>query len=131
MRNKIIDLIKKDFKKKNYFLTGDLGFSVLEDLKKISKKRFLNVGVSENNMFTMAIGISENLKKDEKIYLYSISPFLILRSLELIRNYLNYENRNIRLIGVGSGFSYSYLGKSHFLAEDLNILNGLKISPAH
>ena len=63
MRNRIVELIGKDFKNKNYFLTADLGFSVVENLKKISKKRFLNVGVAENSMFTLAIGISENLKK--------------------------------------------------------------------
>ena len=126
MRNSLINLIKSDFKNKNYFLTADLGFSVLEKLQKISSKRFLNVGVAENSMFTLAIGISENLKKNESIYCYSISPFIVLRSLELIRNYLNYENRKIRIIGVGSGYSYSYLGKTHFLMEDLNIFFGLE-----
>ena len=123
MRNSLINLIKSDFKNKNYFLTADLGFSVLEKLQKISSKRFLNVGVAENSMFTLAIGISENLKKNESIYCYSISPFIVLRSLELIRNYLNYENRKIRIIGVGSGYSYSYLGKTHFLMEDLKEKN--------
>tara|TARA_Y200000002_G_scaffold382741_1_gene401062 strand:- start:1988 stop:2878 length:891 start_codon:yes stop_codon:yes gene_type:complete len=126
MRNTLINLIKKDFKNKNYFLTADLGFSILEDLQKISNKRFVNVGVAENSMFTLAIGISENLKKNESVYCYSISPFVVLRSLELIRNYLNFENRKIRLIGVGSGYSYSYLGKTHFLMEDLNIFFGFK-----
>lgn len=126
MRNKLINLIKNDFKNRNYFLTADLGFSVLEELQKISSKRFLNVGVAENSMFTLAIGISENLKKNESVYCYSISPFAVLRSLELIRNYLNFENRKIRIIGVGSGYSYSYLGKTHFLMEDLNIFFGLK-----
>mgnify|MGYP001475554334 CR=1 FL=1 len=126
MRNRLVELIGNDFIKQNYFLTADLGFSVVERLKRISSKRFLNVGVAENNMLTLAIGISENLKKNEYVFCYSISPFIILRSLELIRNYLNYENRKIRIIGVGSGLSYSFLGKTHFLMEDLNILNGFK-----
>ena len=72
MRNRIVELIGKDFKNKNYFLTADLGFSVVENLKKISNKRFLNVGVAENSMFTLAIGISENLK-NETILLFNIS----------------------------------------------------------
>ena len=125
MRNLIIDLIIKE-KKLNYFLTADLGFSVLEKISKIYKSRFINVGVSENNMYLLATGISENLKKNQCVYVYSIAPFLILRSIEIIRNYINNENRNIKMIGVGSGYSYSTMGKTHFIIEDLNILYGLK-----
>ena len=125
MRNLIVSLISKELKK-NYFLTADLGFSVLEKISKVFKSRFINVGVSENNMFLLAVGISENIKKNECVYVYSISPFLILRSLEIIRNYVNGEKRNIRMIGVGSGYSYSTMGKTHFLIEDLNIIYGLK-----
>ena len=69
MRNTLINLIRNDFKNKNYFLTADLGFSVLEELQQISNKRFVNVGVTENSMFTLAIGISENLK-NESVYCY-------------------------------------------------------------
>ena len=35
MRNHLIELIEKESQKKNlFFLTGDLGFSVLEKIKK-------------------------------------------------------------------------------------------------
>ena len=124
MRNEIINLIENTKNPNQFFLTGDLGFSVLENLKKKLKKKFINAGVSENNMFLVACGIS--IKKENIIYLYSISPFLILRNLEIIRNYISNDNRNIRLLGVGSGVSYSTMGKTHFNLDDLNVIYSLK-----
>jgi transketolase len=126
MRNELINLINKTLKNKknSYFLTADLGYSVLENLQKDLKKRFINVGISENNMLLLAVGLSEINKN--LVYAYSISPFLILRPAEIIRNYISNESRNIRLIGVGSGVSYSNMGKSHHSLDDINYIYSLK-----
>ena len=126
MRNELINLINKTLKdkKNSYFLTADLGYSVLENLQKKLKKRFINVGISENNMLLLAVGLSEINKN--LVYAYSISPFLILRPAEIIRNYISNEIRNIRLIGVGSGVSYTNMGKSHHSLDDINYIYSLK-----
>ena len=126
MRNELINLINKTLKNKknSYFLTADLGYSVLENLRKDLKIRFINVGISENNMLLLAVGLSEINKN--LVYAYSISPFLILRPAEIIRNYISNESRNIRLIGVGSGVSYSNMGKSHHSLDDINYIYSLK-----
>jgi transketolase len=126
MRNKLVNLINATLKNKinSYFLTADLGYSVLENLQKDLKTRFINVGISENNMLLLAVGLSEINKN--LVYTYSISPFLILRPAEIIRNYISNENRNIRLIGVGSGVSYSNMGKSHHSLDDINYIYSLK-----
>lgn len=126
MRNELINLINKTLKNKknSYFLTADLGYSVLENLQKNLKKRFINVGISENNMLLLAVGLSEINKN--LVYAYSISSFLILRPAEIIRNYISNERRNIRLIGVGSGVSYSNMGKSHHNLDDINYIYSLK-----
>jgi len=126
MRNELINLINKTLKSKknSYFLTADLGYSVLEKLQNDLKKRFINVGISENNMLLLAVGLSEISKS--LVYVYSISPFLILRPAEIIRNYISNEIRNIRLIGVGSGVSYSNMGKSHHSLDDINYIYSLK-----
>jgi transketolase C-terminal domain/subunit len=76
MRNEIINLIEKQIKKNLFFLTGDLGFSVLESLKKKLRNRFINVGVSENNMFLTACGITIE-KKKPSIFIFN---FFILNS---------------------------------------------------
>jgi len=135
MRNKFIKLIYTKIRKNDFFLTGDLGFSVLENIKKKLKKNFINIGISENNMFLVAIGLC-NIKKKNFVYVYSISAFLILRTFEILRNFINNDNvNNIRLIGVGSGASYSIMGKTHYNFEDINMIYTLKnfiiINPAN
>jgi transketolase len=112
-------------------LTGDLGFSVLEPLQNILGDRFLNVGVSEANMASMAGALAED---GFHVYVYSIAPFLTLRCLEQIRNDISYGVRPVRLIGVGAGLSYGTLGPSHHSLEDANVMAQLPsmqiVSPA-
>jgi deoxyxylulose-5-phosphate synthase len=126
MRNEIIDLVNKEFKsnKNNFFLTADLGFSVLDSTRQIFKKNFINVGVAETNMILIASGICEVTKS--KVYAYSISSFLTLRTLEVLRNYISNDKRQICLIGVGSGVSYDKMGKTHFNLDDINAIYSLK-----
>ena len=126
MRNEIIKLVNKEFtsNKKIFFLTADLGFSVLEKTQKIFKNNFINVGVAETNMILLASGIFEATKS--KVYAYSISSFLTLRTLEVLRNYISNDKRQICLIGVGSGVSYDKMGKTHYNLEDINLIYTLK-----
>ena len=126
MRNELINLIESEYSKKNQFsfLTADLGYSVLEKLKKKMKKNFINVGVAETNMILLASGISEITKNTT--YVYSISSFLTLRTIEVLRNYVSNDKRLICLIGVGAGVSYDKMGKTHFNLDDINLIYGLK-----
>ena len=126
MRNDIINLINEEFKKnkKIFFLTADLGFSVLENTSKIFKNNFINVGVAETNMILIASGIYEATKN--KVYVYSISSFLTLRTLEVLRNYVSNDHRQICLVGVGSGVSYDKMGKTHHNLDDINSISTLK-----
>jgi len=124
MRTELIQKIQKFYKKKNfYFLTGDLGYSVLEELREKFKKNFINVGICENNMALLSVGLSE---RKNTVYIYTIAPFIVLRCLEILRNYLNNEKRPVRIIAVGSGFSYGEMGPSHHVNEDVNIISNLK-----
>ena len=52
----IIDLPKEN--DKVVFLTGDLGFMALEDVKEVLGERFINAGVAEQNMATMAASLA-------------------------------------------------------------------------
>ena len=74
---------------KNIFLlTGDLGYNLWDNIKIDFKDRFINAGSSEQLMMGMAIGLA----MDGKIpIVYSITPFLLYRPFELIRNYVNHE----------------------------------------
>ena len=65
---------------------------------------------------------------------YTITNFLIYKSIEQIRNDAIYNKNKIVLVGTGSGMSYSHLGPTHHSLEDIGLLNNLPkikiLSPA-
>lgn len=124
MRNAFINTLTKLAEKdKNiYLLTGDLGFSVFENFAEKFPNRFINCGVAEQNMMGLAAGLALSGKK---VYVYSIIPFVTVRCLEQIRNDVAYQNLDVKIIGVGGGFSYGTLGATHHAIEDLGILRTL------
>lgn len=118
--NKIHEIMKKD--KNVYFLTGDLGYHVLEKIQEDFPDRFINCGIAEANMMGVATGLALTGKK---VFVYSIIPFLTMRPFEQIRNDICYHNLDVVLLGVGSGLSYGVLGSTHFALEDVGILGNL------
>lgn len=124
MRSRIIELIEADAATDNsiVFLTGDLGFSVVEPLEDALGERFINMGVAEANMISVAASLAAT---GFRPFAYSIVPFITGRCFEQIRNDIAYQKRAVRLIGVGAGFSYGALGPSHHGLEDAAIMASL------
>jgi len=114
-----------EFAKKNpnvILLTGDLGFSVFEDFIQTCPNQFINAGIAEQNMTGMAAGLASEGKIP---VIYSIIPFVTMRNFEQIRNDICYQNLNVKIVGVGAGFSYGPYGHTHHALEDIGILRTL------
>jgi transketolase len=104
-------------------LTGDLGYGLWDRIRIDYPDRFINVGSSEQLMLGMASGMA----MDGKIpFVYSITPFLLYRPFEWIRNYLDHEKLPVKLVGGGRGKDYGYLGFSHWAEEDREIIGNFK-----
>lgn len=103
-------------------LTADLGYKLFDNFKAISSDRFYDIGVAESNMIGIAAGLSLCGKN---VYCYSIIPFLVMRAFEQIRVDIAYHNLNVKLIGVGGGFTYGLEGFTHFGLEDLALMRSL------
>ena len=117
------ELIKESKKDKDiYLITADLGFKAFEKFQNEFPERFINLGVAENNMIGVGAGMA---LKGKKVFVYSILPFIVFRSLEQIRNIICHNNLNVKLVGGGGGFSYSVQGVSHNTSEDLSIIRSL------
>ena len=119
MRNEVVEFLltkHREGKEPFVFITGDLGFSVLEPLRKALGPNFINAGVAEALMTSIAAAISSY---DLKTFTYSIMPFATLRCLEQIRNDVCYHQQDVTIIGVGSGYGYGSLGPTHHSIEDL------------
>lgn len=102
-----------------WLITGDLGYKMFDNIKRDFSERFINAGVSEQAM----MGIGVGLALEGKIPLiYSITPFLLYRPFETIRNYLNHEQISVKLIGGGRDKDYLYDGFSHWAQEDKEVM---------
>jgi transketolase len=103
-------------------IVGDLGFGVVEPFAERFPKRYVNVGVAEQNMTSIAAGMA---LCDKVVFTYSIANFPTLRCLEQIRNDVCYHNVNVKVVAVGGGFAYGPLGMTHHATEDLAIMRVL------
>ena len=80
MRNHLVKLIAESARQDDslIFMTGDLGFSVVEPLQEQLGDRFINAGVAEANMVTMASALAAC---GFRPLVYSIAPFVTARLL--------------------------------------------------
>lgn len=101
------------------FLTGDLGFMALEDLAADLGNRFINAGVAEQNMVSVAAALAS---RKMEVWVYSIAPFIYARPFEQIRNDIAFHNLPVRLIGNGGGYAYGVMGPTHHAIEDYGVL---------
>lgn len=116
----LLELAKKD--RDIMLLTGDLGFSVFEEFQATCPKQYINCGIAEQSMTGIAAGLASEGKKP---IIYSIAPFVTMRNFEQIRNDMCYQNMNVKIVGIGAGFSYGPYGHTHHALEDIGILRTL------
>ena len=80
MRNAFCQsLVEASSRPEFVFLTGDLGFKALEPLRESLGNRFINAGVAEQNMVSVAAGLARGGLHP---WVYSIAPFIYARPFE-------------------------------------------------
>jgi transketolase len=120
MRKQLCDaLVARAGNPSMVFLTGDLGFMALEPLQEALGARFINAGVAEQNMISVAAAMA---RQGLETWVYSIAPFCYARPFEQIRNDVAFHNLPVRLIGNGGGYGYGVMGPTHHAIEDYGIL---------
>jgi transketolase len=124
MRKECAELLYNEMKtnSKIRVVTADLGFGILDDVRRDFPDRFYNVGAAELLMIGTAIGMAE---EGLTPVCYSMSSFLLYRPFEFLRNYVNYEKINIKLLGSGRDKDYSHDGISHWAHDDRKVLEAL------
>lgn len=124
MRNTFVSILCEiaDRDKDIVLMTGDLGFGVLTKYWEQYPDRFINAGIAEQNMTSVAAGMA---LEGKKVFTYSIANFPTLRCLEQIRNDAAYHNANVKVVSIGAGFAYGGAGMSHHATEDLAIMRAL------
>jgi transketolase len=122
MRKKFVQLLLEEMKVNGniILLTADLGYGLLDPIRDAYPGRFYNVGSAEQ----LLVGMAAGLAMEKKIPVcYSITPFLLYRPFEFIRNFMQYEKLPIKLIGGGRDKDYGHLGYTHWGEEDMDVLS--------
>lgn len=83
--------------------------------------RVVNVGIAEQAMVGMAVGLSMGGKIAVTC---NAAPFLISRANEQLKIDVCYNNSNVKLFGLNSGASYGPLASTHHCIDDIAILRG-------
>lgn len=113
-------------------LSADLsGSSGLKRFVEVYGDRFINVGIAEQNMISIAAGMA---KEGITVFATSFAPFITMRGCEQVRMDVGYMNTDVKLVGIGSGLSMAHLGNSHYGLEDVAMMRTIPnmtiISPA-
>lgn len=103
-------------------LTGDLGYGMFDAIKADFPYRFFNVGAAEQAMVAIAVGMSYEGKIP---FVYSITNFMLYKPYEVIKNYVNIEQANVKLCGGGRDKDYAHDGISHDATDAAHVLTTL------
>lgn len=103
-------------------LISDNGMIVYDDFRAAFPNQYFNFGISECHMIAAAAGMATCGKIP---FAYTISSFLAYRAYEFLRLDVCLEKLNVKIVGIGTGVSYGYLGPTHHTTEDLALLRSL------
>jgi len=124
MRNAYISALYElaETNKQIYALVSDNGAIVYDKYRESFPERFINFGIAESNMISVAAGLAACGKIP---FTYTISTFLTMRAFEQIRNDVCMQKMNVKIVGIGAGFVYSNLGPTHHSVEDITLMRVL------
>ena len=125
----LYNLIKKD--KNVISCLSDSGTDYDEMIAREFPDQCINFGISENNKVAAASGLASCGKIP---FVYTTNAFIAYRSYEFVRDDICLQNKNVKLIGMGCGISWSTLGPTHHTTEDISALKAIPnlviLSPA-
>lgn len=104
-------------------LTADLAnANRTNDFRARHPERFLNLGIAEKNMMTVAAGMASC---GMVTYAATFASFCAILGAEQAKTDCAYTGMKVRLIGHHSGMSMGFYGTSHHALEDLAITRGI------
>ena len=103
-------------------LADDQGAFSLQWMRENLPDQYLNVGIAEQNLISVAAGLALGGKLP---FLYGIATFMTMRCYEQIRNDLCCMNLPVTIVGSGPGYTYGGDGPTHHALQDVAIMRTL------
>jgi len=121
MRRCFADILYAKMAENNsiWVVTADLGYKMWDQIRTDYHDRFINVKAAEQTMIGVGVGLA---LKGKIPFVFSITPFLIYRPFESIRNYIDHEKIPVKLVASGRDKDYSHDGYSHWAEEDKKVM---------
>lgn len=104
-------------------LTADMSTPAgLDKFKSLHAGHFLNLGIAEQNMIGVAAGLTD---EGYKVISVAQACFISTRCFEPVRQFLGYMFSRQILVGIGSGFSLTFMGNTHYALEDIALMKSI------
>lgn len=103
-------------------LVGDIGAFGLREFAAQCPGRFLNAGIREQAMASAAAGLA---LAGMIPVVHSITPFVVERCFEQIKDDFGYQSLGGNFVSVGAGFDYAALGCTHHSYSDVALLKSV------
>lgn len=98
------------------------GSASLAPFAKAYPDQFVEVGIAEQNLISIAAGLA---KCGKKAFAASPACFVSARSFEQAKVDCAYSDTNVKIIGISGGISYGALGMSHHSAQDIAAMSAI------
>jgi len=96
--------------------------SSITNFAKELPEQFVEVGIAEQNLVSIAAGLAASGKKP---FITSPACFLSSRTIEQIKIDVAYSKTNVKIIGISGGISYGALGMSHHSLQDISMMRAI------
>ncbi|MCX5699140.1 MAG: 1-deoxy-D-xylulose-5-phosphate synthase [Candidatus Omnitrophica bacterium] len=116
----LYEIASKD--EKVMFLTADMDAVSLRKFREGLKKQYINVGIAEQNLVSVAAGLALG---GRKVFIYAIASFMTQRCYEQIKVDICGMRLPVAIIGAGPGITYNSDGFTHHAIEDIAIMRAL------
>ncbi len=103
-------------------LVADIGAYSLRKFREKFPKRFYNLGICEQSIVSLGSGLALNGLTP---VIHSITPFIVERCYEQIKDDFCYQGLGGNIVSVGAAFDYSALGCTHHSYSDIALLRSL------
>jgi transketolase len=116
----VCDLLETD--PHTALVLADISTDYFRDVKKKYPNRVVNVGIMEQTAVSVAAGFA---MEGFHPIVHSITPFVVERPFEQIKDDLCYQGLGGTLISIGASYDYGTDGMTHYGAADVPILKTL------
>ena len=113
-----MDLMDKD--ERVIVILGDIGVFAFKDVMAKYPKRCINIGICEQSMVSMCAGLA---MAGFIPIIHTISPFLVARAYEQIRDDFGFQDLKGTFVGVDVYTTSPNLGLTHSCPEDLSLMS--------